>query len=600
MSLINDNDDGILDPEIRDLVDFLQENEHQSTGFVTKQSILEHKEGWGRIINQWLCYPDLLADFMTPRKSSFHLYPFQRIIIRCMARYTQGYFVFSRGTSKSFLGFLEKNIQAMLTPHYATGIMAGTRKQAAQIAKEKVIDDLWVKFPLLSNEMQKRRVGGKLLDAYAAGQDYAKFTFKSGSWMDVATDRGLRRNSMDFEEIIEQDPVFVSEVALPMLSKDRATLMGVINPNEPQAQKIFVTTAGYQGTFAYDKLLATIAQSVFEPDKYIFLSGDYRLPMYHHLVSESEVKDKMNDPSYSKDSFEREYMSHWSNAPVGAAFKADTLMNLRKVKSVDLKNVLKGDSDSFYAIGVDMAKDGEAQTAVVVARVTPGKNYFHYRFVNLFTIKSTDYMQVTNQLKSYLLRYNGKLLVYDANGVGASMRDWLNKQTIDDAGLPLEGLGIINPPDTASNDMIRYPNDKTIVYEVKAGGTKAGVIHHLFFARMSTGSITFPIRLNEAVDLYSKNESFNRMSQANKEKILNIYRTMDLAEQEFKNLSVVDTSDKLNQTMQITRRNNRIQKDFFSACEYLIYGVNQQIEVPYYSRLHNREGNRLMSAVMIS
>jgi hypothetical protein len=55
--------------------------------------------------------------------------------------------------------------------------------------------------------------------------------------MDVATDRGLRRNSMDFEEIIEQDPVFVSEVALPMLSKDRTTLMGVINPNEPQAQK---------------------------------------------------------------------------------------------------------------------------------------------------------------------------------------------------------------------------------------------------------------------------------------------------------------------------------------------------------------------------
>ena len=98
-----------------------------------------------------------------------------------MARYTQGYFVFSRGTSKSFLGFLEKNTQAMLTPHYATGIMAGTRKQAAQIAKEKVIDDLWVKFPLLANEMQKRRVGGKLLDAYAAGQDYAKFVFKSGS-----------------------------------------------------------------------------------------------------------------------------------------------------------------------------------------------------------------------------------------------------------------------------------------------------------------------------------------------------------------------------------------------------------------------------------
>lgn len=417
--------------------------------------------------------------------------------------------------------------------------------------------------------------------------------------MDVATDRGLRRNSMDFEEIIEQDPVFVSEVALPMLSKDRTTLMGVINPNEPQAQKIFVTTAGYQGTFAYDKLITTIAMSVFEPTKYIFLSGDYRLPVYHHLVSEDEVKDRLNDPSYSKDSFEREYKSHWSNAPAGAAFKADTLMTLRKVKSVDLKNMLKDNSDSFYAMGVDMAKDGEAQTAVVIARINPGANFFHYRFVNMFTIKSTDYMQVTNELKSYVLKYNLKLLVYDANGVGASMRDWLNKQTTDDAGIPLEGLGIINPPDTADNDVIRYPDDKTIVYEVKAGGAKAGTIHHLFFARMSTGSITFPIRLNEAVDLYSKNESFNRMSQKKKESILNIYRTMDLAEQEFKNLSIVDTSDKINQTMQITRRNNRIQKDFFSACEYLVYGVNQQIEVPYYGRMHSREGNRLLSAIMV-
>jgi hypothetical protein len=74
---------------------------------------------------------------------------------------------------------------------------------------------------------------------------------------------------------------------------------------------------------------------------------------------------------------------------------------------------------------------------------------------------------------------------------------------------------------------------------------------------------------------------------------------MDLAEEEFKNLNIVDTSDKINQSMQITRRNAKIQKDFFSACEYLVYGVNQQIEIPYYGRLHNREGNRLMAAVMI-
>ena len=66
--------------------------------------------------------------------------------------------------------------------------------------------------------------------------------------MDVASDRGLRRESAIFEEIIEQDAKFVTEVAIPWLNKPRTNLRGRININEPQSQKIFVTTAGYQGT----------------------------------------------------------------------------------------------------------------------------------------------------------------------------------------------------------------------------------------------------------------------------------------------------------------------------------------------------------------
>jgi hypothetical protein len=41
-----------LDPEILELVDFLQENERYSTGFVTKKRVLRNREGWGIAINQ--------------------------------------------------------------------------------------------------------------------------------------------------------------------------------------------------------------------------------------------------------------------------------------------------------------------------------------------------------------------------------------------------------------------------------------------------------------------------------------------------------------------------------------------------------------------
>ena len=124
-----------------------------------------------------------------------------------------------------------------------------------------------------------------------------------------------------------------------------------------------------------------------------------------------------------------------------------------------------------------MAKDGAADTAVGVAKITPKEHSFTYKFVNLLTIPSTDYMVIANTFKKLVMTYNAKLLVYDANGVGAGIRDWLNKETTDESGNLLGGLGIINPPSTAEHDIIRYPKDKTVCYEIKAGGTLGEQIH---------------------------------------------------------------------------------------------------------------------------
>jgi hypothetical protein len=59
---------------------------------------------------------------------------------------------------------------------------------------------------------------------------------------------------------------------------------------------------------------------------------------------------------------------------------------------------------------------------------------------------------------------------------------------------------------------------------------------------------------------------------------------MDEMEKELKNLEVVDTSDNINRTMKIRRRDNTIQKDYFSAAEYAIYGVNIYLELEYYKK----------------
>lgn len=591
-------DESYIDPEVEEYIDFMDSEEVENTGFLTKKRINEHFEEVGEMLNLFMVYPDVFLDLITPHSSHFHLFFFQRLILRCMSRGNITYGCFSRGTSKSFLADIDRYLHCMFVPRHNSTITAGTNKQAAEIAKQKFVGDLWVKFPLLANEMQKRRIAGKLLEPYKLSQDYVEFSFKNGSSLRVGAVRGTRFESLIFEEIIEQDETQVNEVYIPTLNRPRTMFNGLINPNEPQSQQIYITTSGYQGTFAYQKIIEVLCRSVLEPEKYFVLCGTYRIPLACGLTSPKMIEDIINSPSFSKSSFEREYESRWSDAPTGAAFRSSMISALRQVKKVELKNELTDkmvQDNCFYVICADMAKDGGAETAVGVAKIIPKEHYFTYKFVNLFTIPSTDYMDIANEFKKTVLKYDAKLLIYDANGVGAGIRDWLNKQTQDKDGTLLEGLGIINPPSSAERDLINYPKSKTICYEIKSGGKVGEQIHFFFFARMSTGAITFPLKLTDALSLYSKNKSFGQMSRARQEQLLMPFKVMDKMEMELKNLDIANTSDQMNSTLKIVRRNASIQKDFFSMAEYLVWGVNQYIENDYYKKRRSSTRKRVVA-----
>ena len=596
---INLFDDNYLDPEVEDYIKFLDEDDQDSTGFLTKKRVDRHINELYEALNLFVTYPDLFIDLITPHDSNFHLFFFQRLILRCMARSASSFMTFSRGTSKSFLADIDRYLHCMFIPRHNTSITAGTNKQAAEIAKQKIINDLWIKFPLLANEMQKRRVAGKIQDAYKSGNDYVEFYFKNGSSLGLGNVRGLRRQSLIFEEVIEQDEVKVNEVYIPMLNEPRRMSNGLINPSEPQSQQIYITTAGYQNSFSYQKIVEILCRSVIDPDHYSVLVGTYRIPLYCGLTSKRQIEDVLNSPSFSKQSFEREYESVWSDAPVGAAFSSSIVSALRQVKKVEFNYSLtekQEEEGCFYVICADMAKDGSAETAVGVAKVMPKEYMFTYKFVNLFTIPSTDYLVIANEFKKAALAYRAKLLIYDANGVGAGIRDWLNKETKDEStGIFYEGLGIINPPSNSEKDLIAYPKDKTICYEIKSGGKIGEQIHWFFFSRMSTGAITYPIKLTDAMSLYGRNKSFMAMGRGRKEQFLSPFKVMDKMEQELRNLDIVNTSDKLSNTLQIVRRNQSIQKDFFSMAEYLVWAVNQYIELDYYKRKKRRDNKTIIA-----
>lgn len=579
-----------LPKEIQNYLDFINSASETNVNTVTKSRIDKNFDKFGEAMNTFLAYPDKLVDIITPAESTFNLFFVQRIVLRVMARHRQSYHTFTRGFSKSFLAFLSRYIHTMLIPRHYSFVVSGTKKQAAQIAKEKVTMDLWQKFPLFEQEMQKVRVGGKLRQAYIQGTDYAEFRFTHGGQLDVvgsgSSTRGGRRHSGIFEEVIEHNGQEINEVILPLMNKQRTTALGVVNPKEPHGSKTFITTAGYIGTYAYEKLIETLCYSVIEPDKYMVMGGSYEIPLMHGLLDANAIMEVISSPSYDRDSMDREYRSIWSGNQTGAAFSANNITDLRKVVRAETRaNELK--EGEFYAVAADMAKDGTANTAVVVYKIIPKEYAYLYTTVNMFQINHSNYEVVSAILKRTILDYDARLFVYDANGIGAALRDWLNKEQTDyKNGMILPAFGIINPPNAkVKSELRRVSKDREICYEIKASGETGGAINKIFFSKMSSKHIRFLIRKDEALQRFSKLKSFQTATRNRQKQRLRPYLFMDKLEEEMRNLDIKDLSDNRNPNLlQVIRRNKKIEKDFYSATSYGVYGIHEYFEIPYYKR----------------
>lgn len=245
--------DFYIEPEIQDYIDLLGNADIIGENIITPAKINKDFEKVGNALNMLLAYPDILIDIITPVESRFKLHFYQRIILRSMARHRQSYTVATRGASKSFLAFFSRYHMSMSIPRHKAFVCTYVKEQAVSIANEKIQDDLWVKFPLLKNEMVKIPQPGKRpRDPFTSGKGYASWEFSGGGEFDVIsvdTARGKRRNSGLIEEAIEQDAVKLNEKVIPLMNISRRNELGKFIPEEPHAQKIYVTTAGSNKKF---------------------------------------------------------------------------------------------------------------------------------------------------------------------------------------------------------------------------------------------------------------------------------------------------------------------------------------------------------------
>jgi hypothetical protein len=111
-------------------------------------------------------------------------------------------------------------------------------------------------------------------------KDNVKYVFKNGSELDILaareSSRGQRRNGGVMEEVILIEETPLNEIIIPTMNVDRLLPDGTRHSEEVvNKSQIYITTAGWKNSFAYDKLIELLIRSLIEPDEVMIMGGTY-------------------------------------------------------------------------------------------------------------------------------------------------------------------------------------------------------------------------------------------------------------------------------------------------------------------------------------
>lgn len=88
---------------------------------------------------------------------------------------------------------------------------------------------------------------------------------------------------------------------------------GTTHPEEQlNKAQLYITTAGYKNSYAYDKLIQFLVWQIVKPEKAMIMGGTYRIPILVKLLDKNFVQDLKQDGTFNESSFEREYKNLYS------------------------------------------------------------------------------------------------------------------------------------------------------------------------------------------------------------------------------------------------------------------------------------------------
>ena len=555
------------------LVDLMELSLNANTKKVglSEERIKAQKELLRKYIAYWREYPDMFVEFLCgSNPENFHLFFYQRMFLRAVMRHRYAYATFPRAYSKSFLSVLVLMLRCVLYPGSHLFVTTGGKEQAAGIAREKA-EEICKLIPGMKNEIDWSRGATK------ASKNMVEYIFKNGSKLDIMaaqqSSRGKRATGGLMEECILIDQTLLNEVIIPTMNVDRRLADGSRQEDEViNKSQIYVTTAGWKNSFAYEKLIQILIQQITEPGQAIVLGGTWRVPVMEKLLRKSFIEELKLDGTYNDASFAREYESEWSGDAENAFFSAERFDKHRVLLQPEYEFSGRSSKSAYYILGIDVGRKG-CTTEVCVFKVTPQAQGTSLKtLVNLYTWDEEHFEAQAINIKRLYYKYKCRTAVIDANGLGIGLVDFMVKDQIDpETGELLPNFGVENDEEGFYKKFKTADTEIDAMYLVKANAPINTEAHTYVQTQLSSGKIKFLIDENQAkVKLMSTKVGQNMDNDKRAEYLKPFTLTTILREQM---LNLVEENEGVNIILKQASRS--IKKDKFSAFEYGLYYIKQ-------------------------
>ena len=522
----------------------------------------------------WREYPDMFVEFLCGETNpeNFHLFFYQRLFLRAVMRHRYAYATFPRAYSKSFLSVLILMLRCVLFPGAHLFVTTGGKEQAAGIAREKA-EELCKLIPGLKNEIDWTRGASK------ASKNMVEYLFKNGSKLDIMaaqqSSRGKRATGGLVEECILVDQTLLNEVIIPTMNVDRRLADGSRHEEEViNKSQIYVTTAGWKNSFAYEKLIQTLIQQITDPGQAIVLGGTWRVPVMEKLLRKSFIEELKLDGTYNDSSFAREYESEWSGDAENAFFSAEKFDKHRVLLQPEYEHSGRSSKNAFYVLGIDVGRLN-CTTEVCVFKVTPQVQGASLKtLVNIFTYDAEDFEIQAINIKKLFYRYKARIAAIDANGLGAGLIDFMTKAQLDpETGEELPPFGVEGG--TADDAVEPYKKIKgpgvedNAIFLIKANAPINTEAHAYVQTQLASGKIKFLIDEGQAKVKLMSTKMGQQMDSDKRAEYLKPFTLTTILREQMLNL--VEENEGVN--IILKQSSKSIKKDKFSAFEYGLYYI---------------------------